>query len=355
MAPAASPGIHYTNAYEDDVWDADLSSGDEESPTLLSAVQVSPRAVSPVGTVSMAPAAIQSDSKYRDAGRQKKTAQFMVGSGNMKQRRIRLRVGECIGWRFVEAAKHRVDFKVCFVQTGMGRGDEIKVAPKGEMRLASHAGMYTARSNGELVLLFDNVSSWFKDKMIELELTRYVSKLETHSRQSSLEPASSPVAAPNTASQRVHSTKPDIVTALEPDGQLDKAADLKPYSEPRLQPEPDPEPEPEPTSELDLEPEPEPNVEPEPTLEPEPEPELKPKPGPELQGPPASPKLSAAERKAAKKRESNRRKRERQKVKKRASKAGSSSGSPQQIKAAFNPKHQSEQDLQANYQYEAQI
>jgi hypothetical protein len=177
-------GMHYRNEPEDDVWDHELSSGDEEGSTLVAGA----------GAGAARPAAAQQTAGWRGGAtdgrvpagaggkgsgavsvhaQQSESKTLVVRSGIMKQRRLRLLAGEMVGWSFHEEGGHRVDFRVCFVQAGMGLGDEIRVAPSSSnCRLASHRGTYQARTNGELVLMFDNYHSWWKAKVVQLDLTK---------------------------------------------------------------------------------------------------------------------------------------------------------------------------------------
>ena len=186
------PPASYENNPDDDIWDSDLSEDDEASlfssaapsaakpkraaqspsppPPAAGAAQsatTEPAAGTEPGAGGSSPA---SSGSSGSSGGHSSSEEILVGSGNTKQRRLRLVKADQIGWTFREQEGHGIDFAVFFVQTGMGPGDEIKVTPL--QRCASHAGTYVAKGAGELVMMFDNAFSWWTDKLVKFEVTR---------------------------------------------------------------------------------------------------------------------------------------------------------------------------------------
>ena len=182
------PPASYENNPDDDIWDSDLSEDDEASLFSSAAPAAKPKRAAQSPSPSPPPAgAAQSAATEPAAGTEpgagdsspassgssgvhSSSEEILVGSGNTKQRRLRLVKADQIGWTFREQEGHGIDFAVFFVQTGMGPGDEIKVTPL--QRCASHAGTYVAKGAGELVLMFDNAFSWWTDKVVKFEVTR---------------------------------------------------------------------------------------------------------------------------------------------------------------------------------------
>ncbi len=87
-------------------------------------------------------------------------AEVAVPSGTVKQQRVAVAAGDQVGWHVAERDGHSIDFSAMFV-----RGETVLGVVE-ETRCASHSGQHVCEQSGELVLVFDNVFSWWTDKAV---------------------------------------------------------------------------------------------------------------------------------------------------------------------------------------------